>query len=104
MNQPNPPFKSNKKFDIVTAFQYFETLSHPLETIEEMVNLLKPGGKLLFITFINDVFPNIKTHGFLSPRNGRVCLFSDKSLITLFEKFDMKVWHKDHVVHAAMKK
>jgi SAM-dependent methyltransferase len=93
----------NKKFDLITAFEVIEHSPTPKETLDDMHQWLKPGGKILITSLANDVMQGKReaTHWYLSPRNGHVCMFSIKSMETLFATKGMKMEHDGPNVHLA---
>ena len=97
--------KPNEQFDIMTAFEVLEHTPTPIETVSEMISLLKPNGQIVFSTYVNDVLQNKRNPMFwyLAPRNGHVCMYSYKSLEVLFGMFGYKVKHLGESVHIAHK-
>ena len=90
-----PTWDKNKKFDLITAFEVLEHSPTPKETLKEIHQWLKPGGKILVTTLVNDILQGKRdpTYWYLSPRNGHVGMFSNRSLEILFADVDMKVQH-----------
>jgi SAM-dependent methyltransferase len=86
---------SDKKFDIITAFEVLEHSNKPLDTLNELCNFLKPNGKILITTLVNDILQGKRdpTYWYLAPRNGHVSMFSNKSLEILFSKKGFSVKH-----------
>lgn len=85
----------NKKYDIITAFEVLEHSNKPVETLNEIHSFLKPNGKILITTLVNDILHGKRdpNYWYLAPRNGHVSMFSNKSLELLFAKVGMKVKH-----------
>lgn len=93
----------NKKFDLITAFEVLEHSPTPKETIKEMQQWLKPTGQILITTLVNDILQGKRdpTYWYLSPRNGHVAMFSNKSIEELFSSIGMKVQHLAWNTHLA---
>ena len=93
MWQTEPAFTKDTKFDVVTAFEVLEHTPTPWETINEMINFVKPEtGQIVFSTLVNDIIGNAGSeYWYLSPRNGHVCMHSVKSLSIMFDKVGMEV-------------
>lgn len=85
----------NTKFDIITAFEVLEHSNDPNNTLYEIHKFLKPNGKIIVTTLVNDILQGKRdpTYWYLSPRNGHISMFSNKSLELLFSKVGMKVRH-----------
>lgn len=97
------PEFGDKKFDVVVSIEVLEHTPTPLETVKEIVSFLKPGGRIIMSTLLNDV---IKDEGvdywYIAPRNGHVCMHSKKSLDILFSKVGMNVRSESNSVHTIM--
>ncbi len=85
----------NKKYDVITAFEVLEHSNKPVDTLNEIYSFLKPNGKILITTLVNDILQGKRdpNYWYLAPRNGHVAMFSNKSLEILFSKVGMKVKH-----------
>lgn len=98
-----PSWDQNKKFDIITAFEVLEHSPNPKQTLLDMHKWLKPDGKILITTLVNDIMQGKRdpTYWYLSPRNGHVSMFSNQSLEKLFKTVNMKVQHLAWNTHLA---
>jgi SAM-dependent methyltransferase len=98
-----PTWPADKKFDLVMAWEVMEHTPTPHETLAEMMTWLKPGGHILLCTLSADIMQGKRDPAFwyLSPRNGHVCMYSDKSLNELFATVGMKVQHDPWSIHLA---
>lgn len=94
-------WSEDRRFDMITAFEVFEHTPDPINTVNDMVKWLRPGGKLLISTYVNDAMPKLRdsTFWYLSPRNGHLCMHSNRSLDVLFSKVGMRVNHYENVLH-----
>lgn len=92
-----------KHFDLITAFEVLEHSPTPMQTIIDIHKYLKPQGKILITTLVNDILQEKRdpTYWYLSPRNGHVAMFSNKSLEVLFSKINMSVKHLAWNTHLA---
>lgn len=99
----SPPWAKDKLFDLVMAWEVLEHTPTPKETLDEMISYLKPGGSILLSTLSTDIMQGKRdpTFWYLSPRNGHVCMYSNKSLDTLFANVGMKVQHPHWSFHIA---
>lgn len=98
-----PEWDQNKKFDIVTAFEVLEHSPTPEKTIKEIHSFLKPNGKILITTLVNDILQQRRdpAYWYIAPRNGHVCMYSNKSLEKLFSLVGMNVKHLAWNTHLA---
>lgn len=71
-----------RRYDLVTAFEVVEHSRDPLETVQQMRALMKPGGAILFSTLLQPrrVRPD---WWYIGPRNGHVSIYTDRSLQAL---------------------
>jgi hypothetical protein len=99
----DPTWDQDKKFDLVMAWEVMEHTPTPKETLEEMMTWLKPNGSILLCTLSTGIMQDKRDPAFwyLSPRNGHVCMYSDKSLDTLFAQVGMRVQHDPWSIHIA---
>lgn len=97
------PQFSDKKFDVISAIEVLEHTPTPIETIDEIIQFLKPQeGKIIISTLANDIITHEGIdYWYIAPRNGHVCMYSKKSLSILFHKFGMKIIHHSHSTHVA---
>jgi SAM-dependent methyltransferase len=102
----DPSFDKDKKFDLVMAWEVMEHTPTPHETLAEMMHWLKPNGAILLCTLSSGIMQGKRdpSYWYLSPRNGHVCMYSDKSLDKLFETVGMQVAHDPWSIHIARKK
>jgi SAM-dependent methyltransferase len=98
-----PPWDKDKKFDLVMAWEVMEHTPTPKETLQEMLSWLKPNGTILLCTLSTGIMQDKRdpTFWYLSPRNGHVCMYSDKSLDKLFAQVGMRVQHSPWSIHIA---
>ena len=98
-----PSWDKDKKFDLVMAWEVMEHTPTPHETLKEMMQWLKPNGSILLCTLSAGIMQDKRdpTFWYLSPRNGHVCMYSDKSLDKLFATVGMKVQHDPWSIHIA---
>lgn len=96
-------WSKNKKFDLITAFEVIEHSPTPYETIKEMHQWLKPNGKILITTLANDIMQGKRdpTYWYLAPRNGHICMYSNKSIEILFKSVGMNINHLAWNTHLA---
>jgi 2-polyprenyl-6-hydroxyphenyl methylase/3-demethylubiquinone-9 3-methyltransferase len=93
MWQTAPAFEKDTTFDVVTAFEVLEHTPSPWETIKEIISFVKPEtGQIVVSTLVNDIIGSAGSeYWYLSPRNGHVCMHSQKSLSIMFDKVGMEV-------------
>ena len=98
-----PSWHEGKKFDFIMAFEVMEHTPTPTETIREMKQWLKPNGSMIIGTLSNDIMEGKRdiNHWYLSPRNGHVCMYSNRSLDELFSQIGMTVTHYPWNIHIA---
>lgn len=92
------------KFDVITAFEVFEHTTDPVDTLMQMIAYLKPAtGRIIISTITTDIMPikNDLSFWYIAPRNGHVCMHSNKSLEKLFEKVNMHCDHINNTEHIA---
>ncbi|WXR62509.1 malonyl-ACP O-methyltransferase BioC [Peptostreptococcaceae bacterium AGR-M142] len=53
-------FKSNNKYDLIISNATFQWFNHPKETINNLKNTLNQNGIMLFSTFLEDTFKELK--------------------------------------------
>lgn len=102
MWKKEPLFGSNM-FDVITSFEVFEHTPSPYGTLAEINNFLKPEtGQIVFTTLVNDIIGDLGVnYWYLAPRNGHVCMHSNKSLDIMFDKLGMFVQHFSPSQHIA---
>lgn len=98
-----PSWSKDKKFDLITAFEVLEHSPTPHDTFKDIHQWLKPDGKILVTTLSNDILQGKRdpTYWYLAPRNGHVCMYSNKSIEILFESVGMKTQHLAWNTHLA---
>jgi len=103
MWKQDPTFDKGTTFDVVTAFEVLEHTPSPYETAKEIINFVdQESGQLVIQTLSNDI---IGTEGlnywYIAPRNGHVCMHSNRSLDIMFDKLGMTVDHLAPNTHVA---
>lgn len=71
------------RFDLVTAFEVFEHVPDVEKLLDQLRQLTKPDGLILFSTLLSDgeiARGKPLTWWYASPRNGHISLFSSRSL------------------------
>lgn len=93
MWQTEPTFDKTKKFDVVTAFEVLEHTPTPWETLTELLEFVNPqSGQIVFSTLVNDIIGEQGAYyWYLAPRNGHVCMHSQRSLELMFDKVGMTI-------------
>lgn len=91
-------------FDVVTAFEVLEHTPTPIDTMQEILRLLKPNGHFLFSTLTLDLQPQQMDHWYIAPANGHVSIHTIKSLDTMFWKAGRHLHHYSASLHLAMPK
>ena len=101
-----PTWPRGKLFDLVMAWEVMEHTPTPKETLAEIMSYLKPNGAVLLCTLSTGIMQGKRdpTFWYLSPRNGHVCMYSDRSLDKLFDTVGMQVQHDPWSIHIATKK
>jgi SAM-dependent methyltransferase len=99
----DPTWAPDKKFDLVMSWEVMEHTPTPHETLAEMMQWLKPGGQILVSTLSTGIMQGKRDPAFwyLSPRNGHVCMYSDRSLDELFATVGGQVQHSPWNIHVA---
>jgi 2-polyprenyl-3-methyl-5-hydroxy-6-metoxy-1,4-benzoquinol methylase len=81
-------YLTNKQFDVITLWHYFEHDYNPSQTIETLYNCLKHGGKLIIeVPDYKSISAKIQKsywQGWHSPRH--ISLLTKKSFALLFQK------------------
>jgi SAM-dependent methyltransferase len=79
---------TDKQFDVITLWHYFEHDYNPIQTIETLYNCLKHGGKLIIeVPDYKSISAKIQKsywQGWHSPRH--ISLITKKSFALLFQK------------------
>lgn len=103
MWKTEPDFDKTRKFDVVTAFEVLEHTPTPYDTSKEMLSFLKPeSGQVVFSTLVNDIIGDQGSdYWYIAPRNGHVCMHSNKSLEIMFDKLGLEVQHFSPSQHLA---
>jgi 2-polyprenyl-3-methyl-5-hydroxy-6-metoxy-1,4-benzoquinol methylase len=79
-------------FDFICAFEVFEHTPTPIETTNEILSLLKPGGRLLMSTgVVDNIPPQNLDWWYFAPRNGHISFHTMMSLAIMFKRFDRSV-------------
>ncbi len=82
------------RFNMITAFEVFEHVPDPAILIADLKDLLTDDGVVLFTTTVSD--GQIRRSGrltwwYAAPRNGHVCIYSNKALKSLADQGGFKV-------------
>jgi 2-polyprenyl-3-methyl-5-hydroxy-6-metoxy-1,4-benzoquinol methylase len=77
------------RFELITAYEVFEHVPDPCALIDDLSSLLVEDGVIMFSTLLSD--GNIHHHQrlswwYVSPRNGHISIFSQRSLSLLAER------------------
>lgn len=91
--------KPDRKFDTVYSIEVFEHTTDPVGTLKEALSFLKPGGKLIFTTLVNNDLKPKEMHWYISPRNGHVLMHSYESIDKLCGMMGLKVNHINNSLH-----
>jgi len=98
------PFSSPRRpegdFDIITSFEVIEHSPDPLGTLEDMRQLLRPDGCILFSQTVQppDILSIRGNWWYLAPRNGHVSTFTEEALFELGRRRDFGL-HKGDTVY-----
>ncbi|MEG3641540.1 class I SAM-dependent methyltransferase [Magnetococcus sp. PR-3] len=95
--------KPQGHFDVITAFEVFEHLVHPKETVASLVDALNPGGMVLFTTTLNrqKTPQEMMNWWYLAPRNGHCSLYTAESLVYLWDSVGFKCLNQSQTTHFA---
>jgi hypothetical protein len=90
------------KFNFITAFEVFEHVPDVDELMTNIKNLMDESSLVLFSTLLSK--DHLKKNQrinwwYCSPRNGHISIFSNKSLIILGEKYDLKFGSFNSLLH-----
>jgi len=82
----------NVRADLLTAFEVFEHLVDPLDTLRQLTSRLAPGGMVLLRTCLYDTTRHDENWPYLSPEHGQhINFFSSEGLRRLAQCVGMKV-------------
>jgi ubiquinone/menaquinone biosynthesis C-methylase UbiE len=88
----NPKFDkiTENNYDVITLIEVIEHLSSPFKEIDEIYNLLKPGGFLYIETSFTDIAKereiSLKDFEYVNPNLGHSTIFSHRGLDILMLK------------------
>ena len=89
--------KSNKKYELITAFEVFEHLQNPAS---ELKKILKYGDSILFSTELIPARDNLKNWDYLGVEHGQhLSFYSEKSLEFLAKKHGLNYYTDHSMVH-----
>jgi len=82
-----------KDFDIIMSFDVLEHVEHPVNFVQSISNLLKPGGYILFYTPNYDSFSVklLKEYSSYVDPTEHIILFNSGSLQAIAERTDLEV-------------
>ena len=102
---PSEFFPQSSYYDLITAFEVLEHTPTPVETTKQILQFLKENGAFLFSTLTIDGLPDGGIgFWYISPRNGHVTIYTQKSLDVLFLKFGYSLHHFNNLMHLAYRK
>ena len=78
-------------FDAVCAFQVLEHVAHPREFLEDMITLLKPGGKLILAVPNNNSFIQFDQNDLFNQPPHHMSHWCEQSLFSLTHLFPIRV-------------
>lgn len=98
-------FDLSQRFDFITAIEVLEHSNNPKETARSICSLLSSGGFAIITTLLQPA--NFDVMGlnwwYVSPRNGHISIYSQKSLQTLFGLYSFKVTSFSENLHLIYK-
>jgi len=95
--------KDNKKYDVVTAFEYFEHIEDPIKEVDKISKTYKPK-LLIFSTMLHNDNPP-KDWWYFVPEGGQhITFYTKKSLFILAHKNRMKFSTNGRNLHIFSKK
>jgi 2-polyprenyl-3-methyl-5-hydroxy-6-metoxy-1,4-benzoquinol methylase len=101
----NSKLKSEKCFNLITAFEVFEHVPNIPELMDDLLQYLQLDGVILFSTLINDKkITNPLTWWYACPRNGHISLFSTVSLNIIASVYDLEYKKITNNLHIFYKK
>jgi 2-polyprenyl-6-hydroxyphenyl methylase/3-demethylubiquinone-9 3-methyltransferase len=79
---PQYSTRPSERYDILLSFEVVEHSPHPAKIFDDMDQLLKPNGMILFTTLLQPAQMEQAGVGwwYIGPRNGHVSIFSNDSL------------------------
>ncbi len=91
------PFSSNpvfpaSKFNLITAFEVFEHVPDPNQIMVNISKLLDDTGIFISTTSVSDGhinFGKALDWWYVAPRNGHICIYSEKSLKILANRYGL---------------
>lgn len=95
--------EDNRKFELLTAFELFEHLEHPIAEIEKMLVL---SESILFSTELQpDDIKNHEGWWYFSPESGQhISFYTKKSLESIAERFALNLYTDNTTLHLLTKK
>lgn len=93
------PTRPDLKADVVTCIEVFEHVTEPYKVFLDCLSFVKPGGKLIFTTLINNQLANHEMHWYISPRNGHLLIHSYQSLEFMAIQAGVKLEHINNSLH-----
>ncbi len=95
--------EEDKKFELLTAFEVFEHLEHPLNEIESMLTL---SDSILFSTELQPSnIINYEDWWYFSPESGQhISFYTKKSLESLAKRFGLTLYTNNATLHLLTKK
>jgi 2-polyprenyl-6-hydroxyphenyl methylase/3-demethylubiquinone-9 3-methyltransferase len=98
-------FIKTNKYDLISCYEVIEHTTSPRSTINELAELLKQGGMIIFSTLVQP--DDFEERGlfwwYVSPRAGHVSIHSKKSLTLLFGSVGFQVASFNENLHIAFK-
>lgn len=93
-------------FDVVLCVETLEHLPRPMAEIESIIEYVSDSGVVLFTTLVQptDLEKEGMNWWYIGPRNGHISLFSQKSLVSAWQRFGFKVVSFNDNLHLAFRK
>lgn len=82
-----------EKYNLITSFEVFEHVVDPVALVQELHDILDDEGILMFSTLLSDGFiqrPQRINWWYVSPRNGHISIYSERSLRHLAQRFGFR--------------
>ena len=87
------PLGEDARFDLITSFEVFEHVAQPRPLLDTLSKHLQTPGLLIFSTLLSDGHlqrPKRIDWWYISPRNGHISIYSERSLRYLAEQYGFR--------------